>query len=83
METTYEASRDKLRAMLRRCFDGFIVRKDLTKQLKEGANVPVYVLEYLLGSFCNSDDEHVIAEGVEKVKEIISKNFVRTDENLT
>lgn len=53
---------------LRTYFDGRIVRKDLTKKIKEGANVPVYVLEYLLGQYCNSEDETIIAEGVENVK---------------
>ena len=45
---------------LRQFFDGKIVRKDLTKKIKEGANVPVYVLEFLLGQYCSSDDEEVI-----------------------
>lgn len=81
MNTESESPRDILKEKLRRLFDGSIVRKDLTKRLKEGANVPVYVLEYLLGSYCNSDDEAVIAEGVERVKQIISSNFVRADES--
>ena len=45
---------------LRQYFDGRIVRKDLTKHIKEGANVPVYVLEFLLGQYCSSDDEEII-----------------------
>jgi len=61
-------------------FDGEIVRKDLTKSLKEGANVPVYVLEYLLGQYCNSEDPAVIEEGLQNVKNILSRNFVRPDE---
>ncbi len=65
---------------LREHFDGKIVRKDLTKSIKEGANVPVYVLEFLLGQYCNSDDEEIIAEGVKNVKRILSENFVRPDE---
>lgn len=81
MHAESESPRDLLKEKLRRLFDGCIVRKDLTKRLKEGANVPVYVLEYLLGSYCNSDDEAVIAEGVERVKQIISRNFVRPDES--
>lgn len=81
MNAEPDSPRDVLKAKLRRCFNGSIVRKDLTKQLKEGANVPVYVLEYLLGSYCNSDDEAVIADGVEKVKQIVSRNFVRPDES--
>lgn len=66
---------------LRRNFDGKIVRKDLTKHIKEGANVPVYVLEYLLGQYCNSEDEEIIASGVESVKRILADNFVRPDES--
>ena len=65
---------------LRTYFDGRIVRKDLTKKIKEGANVPVYVLEYLLGQYCNSEDETIIAEGVENVKRILADNYVRPDE---
>ena len=65
---------------LRQYFDGRIVRKDLTKKIKEGANVPVYVLEFLLGQYCSSDDEEVIAQGVNSVKKILADNFVRPDE---
>src|SRR6056297_251346 len=61
-------------------FSGKVVRKDLSKQIKEGANVPVYVLEYLLGMYCATDDEDTIKEGVQRVKKILSKNFVRPDE---
>ena len=61
-------------------FPGKIVRKDLTKRLKEGANVPVYVLEYLLGMYCSSADEEQIAEGMERVKQVLSQNYVRPDE---
>ena len=45
--------REDLKIKLRQCFDGKIVRKDLTKKIKEGANVPVYVLEFLLGQYCS------------------------------
>lgn len=65
---------------LRQFFDGKIVRKDLTKSIKEGANVPVYVLEFLLGQYCSSDDPEIIEEGVRTVKRILSENFVRPDE---
>ena len=61
-------------------FPGRIVRKDLTKRLKEGANVPVYVLEYLLGMYCASADEEQIAEGMERVKQVLAQNYVRPDE---
>ncbi|WP_413490385.1 protease Lon-related BREX system protein BrxL [Shewanella baltica] len=65
---------------LNRFFKGKVVRKDLTKQLKEGANVPVYVLEYLLGMYCASDDDEVVREGLENVKKILAENYVRPDE---
>ena len=66
---------------LRQYFDGRIIRKDLTKSIKEGANVPVYVLEFLLGQYCSSDDEEIIEKGVQNVKRILSDNFVRPDES--
>lgn len=65
---------------LNEVFPGRVVRKDLTKSIKEGANVPVYVLEYLLGMYCATDDEDSINEGVERVKNILSQNYVRPDE---
>ena len=61
-------------------FAGRVVRKDLTKLLKEGANVPVYVLEYLLGMYCAVEDEEVIQEGLKTVKNILAENYVRPDE---
>ncbi len=61
-------------------FAGKVVRKDLTKLVKEGANVPTYVLEYLLGSYCASDDETTIRDGLETVKGILADNYVRPDE---
>lgn len=65
---------------LNESFAGRVVRKDLTKLIKEGANVPVYVLEYLLGMYAATDDEDSIQEGVGRVKKILSDNFVRPDE---
>lgn len=72
--------RDAIKEKLRQNFDGKIVRKDLTKKIKEGANVPVYVLEFLLGQYCSSDDEAIIEKGVQNVKHILADNFVRPDE---
>ena len=69
-----------LDAKLKDYFSGKIVRKDLTKRLKEGINVPVYVLEYLLGMYCAADSEEAIAKGVETVKSILANNYVRPDE---
>ena len=71
---------DSTKDNLRQYFDGKIVRKDLTKKIKEGANVPVYVLEFLLGQYCCSDDPEIIDLGVQRVKKILSDNFVRPDE---
>ena len=59
---------------LREHFDGKIVRKDLTKAIKEGANVPVYVLEFLLGQYCSSDDPKIIEDGVKNVKRKLQEN---------
>lgn len=80
METT-ETSREEIKRKLRQNFDGKIVRKDLTKKIKEGANVPVYVLEFLLGQYCSSDDDEIIEQGVQNVKRILADNFVRPDES--
>ena len=82
MEPNAETScrRDEIKEKLRQNFDGKIVRKDLTKKIKEGANVPVYVLEFLLGQYCSSDDEAIIEKGVQNVKRILADNFVRPDE---
>ena len=60
--------------LLNRHFPGKVVRKDLTKLVKEGANVPVYVLEYLLGSYCSSNDDAVIEEGLRRSR----KSWPRT-----
>lgn len=71
---------EEINRKLRLVFDGKIVRKDLTKSIKEGANVPIYVLEFLLGQYCSSDDETIIKEGVNNVKKILADNYVRPDE---
>ena len=73
-------SRTEIKEKLRENFDGKIVAKNLTKKIKEGANVPVYVLEFLLGQYCSSDDEEIIEKGIGTVKKILSDNFVRPDE---
>lgn len=72
---------DFLNDKLNKVFSGRVVRKDLTQKIKEGANVPVYVLEYLLGMYAATDDEDSIEEGVQRVKDILSSNFVRPDES--
>lgn len=71
---------EDLNEKLHEHFAGKVVRKDLTKKIKEGANVPVYVLEYLLGMYCATNDEDSIQDGVDMVKKILADNFVRPDE---
>ncbi len=77
LPATPDAVLDKL---LNERFAGKVVRKDLTKLIKEGANVPVYVLEYLLGMYCASDDAETIRAGMETVKNVLAENYVRPDE---
>ena len=80
----FEASvdtREAIKEKLRQNFDGKIVRKDLTKKIKEGANVPTYVLEFLLGQYCSTDDDEIVQKGVETVKHILADNYVRADES--
>ena len=71
---------DEIDTKLNQVFPGRVVRKDLTKKIKEGANVPVYVLEYLLGMYCATDDPVAIEDGIVTVKKILAENFVRPDE---
>ena len=84
MTDSFDSQRDDrnaaIRVKLHEAFDGRIVRKDLTAKIKEGANVPVFVLEFLLGQHCNSEEEDIIQSGVETVKKILADNFVRPDE---
>ena len=61
-------------------FIGKVVRKDLAFLVKGGLPVPTYVLEYLLGQYCASDDEEIINEGLEKVKQVIQNNYVHRAE---
>ena len=62
-------------------FPGKVVRKDLTMMMKKGANVPTYVLEYLLGMYCATDDEDAIEMGLQKIRKILSENYVRPDQS--
>ena len=78
--TEGESTREEIKNKLRQNFDGKIVRKDLTKKIKEGANVPVYVLEFLLGQYCSSDDEtesSVIHPGVQSCQQEYASHSVR------
>lgn len=62
-------------------FPGKIVRKDLTSLMKSGVNVPTFVLEYLLGMYCSTDDEDAIAEGMNRISRILSENYVRPEQS--
>ncbi len=62
-------------------FGGKVVRKDLVRKVKVGANVPVYVLEYLLGKYCATDDNHALQAGLNIVNTTLAENFVRPDES--
>lgn len=77
--TEYEA--DALDRKLLERFGGKIVRKDLTSLMKRGANVPTFVLEYLLGMYCSTDDEDAIQEGLGRIRKILTENYVRPDES--
>ena len=79
MEAVIENDKD-LDDLLNEHFAGRVVRKDLTKLIKEGANVPVYVLEYLLGMYCATNDPELIEKGLESVKSVLAENYVRPDE---
>jgi ATP-dependent Lon protease len=79
-EPTTSTNGRNLDDLLNQHFAGRVVRKDLTKLVKEGANVPVYVLEYLLGNYCASNDDEVIQEGLKTVKKVLAENYVRPDE---
>lgn len=71
---------DELDIKLNQYYAGKVVRKDLTKNIKEGANVPSFVLEYLLGMYCATDNEDDIKQGIGMVKHVLADNFVRSDE---
>lgn len=62
-------------------FPGKIVRKDLTALMKRGANVPTFVLEYLLGMYCSTEDDEMVAQGIERIRKILTENYVRPDES--
>ncbi|MCP4310138.1 MAG: hypothetical protein GY790_02655, partial [Bacteroidetes bacterium] len=61
-------------------FPGLVVRKDLVKMVKGNAIVPTYVLEYLLGQYCATNDEAFIQSGIDTVKEILRKHYVHRNE---
>src|SRR5262245_20010641 len=79
--TTDELTLDDLDGKLAAAFPGRVVRKDLVKKLKVGFNIPVYVLEYLLGKYCSTTDEAEIAEGLKSVKDAIAERIVKGDQS--
>src|SRR5438270_9816372 len=74
------AELDALDRLLTQAYAGKVVRKDLLHQIKGGENVPSYVLEYLLGKYCASDNDEEIRLGVDAVKETLTSNYFRHDE---
>lgn len=81
MATINAVELDTLDQRLADVFPGQVVRKDLVRAVKGGFNVPVYVLEYLLGRYCSSTDSAIVAEGLELVRETLASAFVRADES--
>jgi ATP-dependent Lon protease len=75
-------SRDALDDKVNRLFAGKVVRKDLVRKVKVGANVPVFVLEFLLGKYCASSDEMAIQMGMQVVNDTLANNYIRPDESV-
>ncbi len=81
MTTEEVPTRDELDDKVNRVFAGKVVRKDLVRKVKVGANVPVFVLEYLLGKYCASSDENAIQMGLQVVNDTLANNYIRPDES--
>ncbi len=82
MSNEQAPSRDALDDKANRIFAGKVVRKDLVRKVKVGANVPVFVLEYLLGKYCASSDEMAIQMGLQVVNDTLADNYIRPDESM-
>jgi ATP-dependent Lon protease len=80
MNTVTGPVRDALDDKANRLFAGKVVRKDLVRKIKVGANVPVFVLEFLLGKYCASSDEIAIQMGMQVVNDTLANNYIRPDE---
>src|SRR4030081_1046729 len=80
MTTPSSPARDLLDDKVNRLFAGKVVRKDLVRKVKVGANVPVFVLEFLLGKYCASSDEVAIQMGLQVVNDTLANNYIRSDE---
>lgn len=87
MDSNYDAcglpayEKDDLDRKIIEHFPGKIVRKDLTSLMKRGAGIPTYVLEYLLGMYCATDDDAAIADGMARIRKILAENYVRPEES--
>ena len=81
MTNAQPPARDLLDDKVNRVFTGKVVRKDLVRKVKVGANVPVFVLEYLLGKYCASSDEMAIQMGMQVVNDTLAENYIRHDES--
>src|ERR687891_2095080 len=81
MSNEQAPTRDALDDKVNRVFAGKVVRKDLVRKVKVGANVPVFVLEYLLGKYCASSDEVAIQMGLQVVNDTLANNYIRPDES--
>src|SRR5712671_1890079 len=81
MSNNQAATRDALDDKVNRLFAGTVVRNDLVRKVKVGANVPVFVLEYLLGKYCASSDEMAIRMGMDVVNRTLADNYIRPDES--
>lgn len=82
MNSISSLSRDSLDDKANRLFAGKVVRKDLVRKVKVGANVPVFVLEFLLGKYCASSDEVSIQMGMQVVNDTLANNYIRSDESM-
>lgn len=80
MEYQNVPARDPLDDKVNGVFAGKVVRKDLVRKVKVGANVPVFVLEYLLGKYCASSEEMAITMGLQVVNDTLAENYIRPDE---
>ena len=81
-EAKAAVKRDELDDKVNRLFAGKVVRKDLVRKVKVGANVPAFVLEYLLGKYCASSDETAIQMGLQVVNDTLANNYIRADESM-
>ena len=82
MDNLQAPTREALGQKVNRLFAGKVVRKDLVRKVKVGVNVPVFVLEYLLGKYCSSTDEVAIQMGLQVVEETLANNYIRADESM-